>query len=381
MRIRDVIHGDIDINEDIFIDLIETKEFQRLRNIKQIGLSYVSFPTAEHSRFSHSIGVYHLATRMIEVLENKTNIDLDDNDCLSLRIACLLHDVGHGAFSHTSEEFFGFNHEQYSIDIIKSSDTQINQVLNKYNPNLIDTVVSFIKKDHPHNILNEILSGTVDVDRMDYLLRDSYFAGVKYGEVDIDRLFNVIDIKENQLVFHEKGLKAVEDFIMSRYNMFSQVYLNKKALAYEVLVREILAELKKLSTTNLAQLPNGVNKLLPFFNNQVSVKDYLLVDDMVFINLINDLANLDTYNYELDYVVMLAKAFVNKKITFKKEKANLKYSFNTSEYKKKIYNESVKIYTEDKQIKNLEDCSELTMFLKEKVAITMNSKEFYIKND
>ncbi len=381
MRIRDVIHGDIDINEDIFIDLIETKEFQRLRNIKQIGLSYVSFPTAEHSRFSHSIGVYHLATRMIEVLENKTNIDLDDSDCLSLRIACLLHDVGHGAFSHTSEEFFGFNHEQYSIDIIKSSDTQINQVLNKYNPNLIDTVVSFIKKDHPHNILNEILSGTVDVDRMDYLLRDSYFAGVKYGEVDIDRLFNVIDIKENQLVFHEKGLKAVEDFIMSRYNMFSQVYLNKKALAYEVLVREILAELKKLSTTNLAQLPNGVNKLLPFFNNQVSVKDYLLVDDMVFINLINDLANLDTYNYELDYVVMLAKAFVNKKITFKKEKANLKYSFNTSEYKKKIYNESVKIYTEDKQIKNLEDCSELTMFLKEKVAITMNSKEFYIKND
>ena len=381
MRIRDVIHGDIDINEDIFIDLIETKEFQRLRNIKQIGLSYVSFPTAEHSRFSHSIGVYHLATRMIEVLENKTNIDLDDSDCLSLRIACLLHDVGHGAFSHTSEEFFGFNHEQYSIDIIKSSDTQINQVLNKYNPNLIDTVVSFIKKDHPHNILNEILSGTVDVDRMDYLLRDSYFAGVKYGEVDIDRLFNVIDIKENQLVFHEKGLKAVEDFIMSRYNMFSQVYLNKKALAYEVLVREILAELKKLSTTNLAQLPNGVNKLLPFFNNQVSVKDYLLVDDMVFINLINDLANLDTYNYELDYVVMLAKAFVNKKITFKKEKANLKYSFNTSEYKKKIYNESVKIYTEDKQIKNLEDCSELTMFLKEKVEITMNSKEFYIKND
>ena len=381
MRIRDVIHGDIDINEDIFIDLIETKEFQRLRNIKQIGLSYVSFPTAEHSRFSHSIGVYHLATRMIEVLENKTNIDLDDSDCLSLRIACLLHDVGHGAFSHTSEEFFGFNHEQYSIDIIKSSDTQINQVLNKYNPNLIDTVVSFIKKDHPHNILNEILSGTVDVDRMDYLLRDSYFAGVKYGEVDIDRLFNVIDIKENQLVFHEKGLKAVEDFIMSRYNMFSQVYLNKKALAYEVLVREILAELKKLSTTNLAQLPNGVNKLLPFFNNQVSVKDYLLVDDMVFINLINDLANLDTYNYELDYVVMLAKAFVNKKITFKKEKANLKYSFNTSEYKKKIYKESVKINTEDKQIKNLEDCSELTMFLKEKVAITMNSKEFYIKND
>lgn len=381
MRIRDVIHGDIDINEDIFIDLIETKEFQRLRNIKQIGLSYVSFPTAEHSRFSHSIGVYHLATRMIDVLENKTNIDLDYSDCLSLRIACLLHDVGHGAFSHTSEEFFGFNHEQYSIDIIKSSDTQINQVLNKYNPNLIDTVVSFIKKDHPHNILNEILSGTVDVDRMDYLLRDSYFAGVKYGEVDIDRLFNVIDIKENQLVFHEKGLKAVEDFIMSRYNMFSQVYLNKKALAYEVLVREILAELKKLSTTNLAQLPNGVNKLLPFFNNQVSVKDYLLVDDMVFINLINDLANLDTYNYELDYVVMLAKAFVNKKITFKKEKANLKYSFNTSEYKKKIYNESVKIYTEDKQIKNLEDCSELTMFLKEKVEITMNSKEFYIKND
>ena len=381
MRIRDVIHGDIDINEDIFIDLIETKEFQRLRNIKQIGLSYVSFPTAEHSRFSHSIGVYHLGTRMIEVLENKTNIDLDDSDCLSLRIACLLHDVGHGAFSHTSEEFFGFNHEQYSIDIIKSSDTQINQVLNKYNPNLIDTVVSFIKKNHPHNILNEILSGTVDVDRMDYLLRDSYFAGVKYGEVDIDRLFNVIDIKENQLVFHEKGLKAVEDFIMSRYNMFSQVYLNKKALAYEVLVREILAELKKLSTTNLAQLPNGVNKLLPFFNNQVSVKDYLLVDDMVFINLINDLANLDTYNYELDYVVMLAKAFVNKKITFKKEKANLKYSFNTSEYKKKIYNESVKIYTEDKQIKNLEDCSELTMFLKEKVAITINSKEFYIKND
>lgn len=375
MNIRDAIHGDISIEEEVVKQLIETKEFQRLRNIKQLGLTYLAFPTTEHSRFMHSVGVYYLVTQLLDVLEAKTGQAFDVKERLALQIACLLHDLGHGPFSHTSEEFFGFNHEDYTIKIIEDKDTQVNQVLTNYDESIIEEVVSFIKKTHHNPVLNSILSGTIDVDRMDYLMRDSYFAGVSYGEIDIQRIFNVIDIKDNSIVFHEKGVKALEDIIISRYNMFSQVYLNKKALAYEVLVAEILGELRTLVDSQF-KLPYSIKKVLPFFDGNVSVKDYLLADDLVFLTLINDLANLED-NEQTNYVRFLSQAFVNKKIVFTKPD-NPIYTNKTGNYVKKVYNESVLIFTTSHDIIKLEEASKLTEFLSGALTIQSPPMEFYI---
>lgn len=375
MNIRDAIHGDISIEEEVIKQLIETKEFQRLRNIKQLGLSYLAFPTTEHSRFMHSVGVYYLVTQLLDVLEAKTGQAFEVKERLALQIACLLHDLGHGPFSHTSEEFFGFNHEDYTIKIIEDKDTQVNQVLTNYGESIIEEVVSFINKTHHNPVLNSILSGTIDVDRMDYLMRDSYFAGVSYGEIDIQRIFNVIDIKDNSIVFHEKGVKALEDIIISRYNMFSQVYLNKKALAYEVLVAEILSELRTLVDSQF-KLPYSIEKVLPFFDGNISVKDYLLADDLVFLTLINDLANLED-NEQTNYVRFLSQAFVNKKIVFTKPD-NPIYTNKTGNYVKKVYNESVLIYTTSHDIIKLEDASKLIEFLSGALTIQSPPMEFYI---
>lgn len=375
MNIRDAIHGDISIEEEVIKQLIETKEFQRLRNIKQLGLTYLAFPTTEHSRFMHSVGVYYLVTQLLDVLEAKTGQAFEVKDRLALQIACLLHDLGHGPFSHTSEEFFGFNHEDYTIKIIEDKDTEVNKVLTHYGESIIEEVVSFIEKTHHNPVLNSILSGTIDVDRMDYLMRDSYFAGVSYGEIDIQRIFNVIDIKDNSIVFHEKGVKALEDIIISRYNMFSQVYLNKKALAYEVLVAEILGELRTLVDSQF-KLPYSIEKVLPFFDGNISVKNYLLADDLVFLTLINDLANLED-NEQTNYVRFLSQAFVNKKIVFTKPD-NPIYTNKTGNYVKKVYNESVLIYTTSHDIIKLEDASKLTEFLSGALTIQSPPMEFYI---
>lgn len=375
MNIRDAIHGDISIEEEVIKQLIETKEFQRLRNIKQLGLTYLAFPTTEHSRFMHSVGVYYLVTQLLDVLEAKAGQAFEVKERLALQIACLLHDLGHGPFSHTSEEFFGFNHEDYTIKIIEDKDTEVNKVLTNYGESIIEEVVSFIKKTHHNPVLNSILSGTIDVDRMDYLMRDSYFSGVSYGEIDIQRIFNVIDIKDNSIVFHEKGVKALEDIIISRYNMFSQVYLNKKALAYEVLVAEILGELRTLVDSQF-KLPYSIEKVLPFFAGNISVKDYLLADDLVFLTLINDLANLED-NEQTNYVRFLSQAFVNKKIVFTKPD-NPIYTNKTGNYVKKVYNESVLIYTTSHDIIKLEDASKLTEFLSGALTIQSPPMEFYI---
>lgn len=375
MNIRDAIHGDISIEEEVIKQLIETKEFQRLRNIKQLGLTYLAFPTTEHSRFMHSVGVYYLVTQLLDVLEAKTGQVFEVKERVALQIACLLHDLGHGPFSHTSEEFFGFNHEDYTIKIIEDKDTEVNKVLTNYGESIIEEVVSFIKKTHHNPVLNSILSGTIDVDRMDYLMRDSYFSGVSYGEIDIQRIFNVIDIKDNSIVFHEKGVKALEDIIISRYNMFSQVYLNKKALAYEVLVAEILGELRTLVDSQF-KLPYSIEKVLPFFDGNISVKDYLLADDLVFLTLINDLANLED-NEQTNYVRFLSQAFVNKKIVFTKPD-NPIYTNKTGNYVKKVYNESVLIYTTSHDIIKLEDASKLIEFLSGALTIQSPPMEFYI---
>ncbi len=369
MVIRDVIHNDITITDLTIKKLIRTIEFQRLRKIKQLGLTYLIFPSAEHSRFSHSIGVYHLAKKTIELLGE--NYDFNQDDVDALLIASLLHDVGHGPMSHTSEDFFGFKHEQISIDLI-CGPTEINKILKQQCPHLIEPIVAYINKTHNNKILTGLLSGSIDVDRMDYLFRDSHHAGVTYGEFDYNRLMKIMTIHNDELVYLEKGIHTIEDFIMCRYHMFSQVYLNDKSIGYEFLAKQILARLKQLHESD-AIIKTDIELLKPFLNANIKIPDYVLMNDYIMFSIFESLA----LNEEDEKLKTLASAFIHNALGTVK-KSPLDIEIKTNSIFKKIYNESVMILCEDGAIKKLEEVSPLIKFIKEDLKIKHETRTFYV---
>ncbi len=372
MIIRDALYGDIEIYEEVVIELLSTYEFQRLRKIKQLGLTYFLFPTAEHTRYSHSVGVYHLSTKIVDVFEEKQGIKVDKNERLAFTIACLLHDIGHGAFSHTSEEVFKFHHEDYSIKIIEDENSDINKVLNKYCPDIISSISSFIKKDHENKMLVSAISSTVDIDRMDYLMRDSYFAGVVYGQFDVDRILKLIDVDNEQMVFLEKGVRTLEDFIMSRYHMFVQVYLNEKTIKYERVAIEILNRARELYDVGYL-FKTKISVIEPFLKGEVSVSEYIAVQDYYLLELIDRFAK----NEEDDMLRDLSKFFILQG-HFKEEGDDFKYHLKTNAMNKTLYNESVLIKMENGDIKPLEEISPLVNFLKEGMKISVDEMDVYL---
>ncbi len=371
MIIRDALYGDIDIKEQIIMDIISSYEFQRLRKVKQLGLTYLLFPSAEHTRFSHSVGVFHLASKVVDIIESKIGMQFDNDEKMAFVIACLLHDIGHGAFSHTSEEVFNLNHESYSIKIIEDKTTHINKILRAYNEDIIKQVTAFIKKKHDNKILVSAISSTIDIDRMDYLMRDSYFAGVVYGNFDVDRILTLIDIEDDQMVFLEKGVKTLEDFIMSRYYMFAQVYLNDKTIKYEAVAKAILKRAKKLYEEGYV-FSCDIMRLVPFMSGKKpSVQDYILMHDLYLLEL------FDAFRYEEDEeLCYLAYAFILQ--TPFKDKDTYEYKFKTDQINKVLYKETVKIKREDGSLVNLEDISPLVNFLKNDMLIKADAMDVYV---
>lgn len=216
--IRDSIHGDVFLT-DLEFDIIDTPEFQRLRRIKQLGTTYLVYPSANHTRFEHSIGACHLAGRIADRLA------LSDDEKRDIRIAAILHDIGHGPLSHSSEEllsrYLGLSHENITVDII--NDSNISKTLEK-NGIKPDTISRIISEDDGY--LSKIISSEFDVDRMDYLVRDAHHTGVAYGIIDLDRLINTLEISGNSLAVNERGLKAVEALLVARFLMIPTVYLH-----------------------------------------------------------------------------------------------------------------------------------------------------------
>ncbi len=371
MTIRDAIYGDIDIKEPVIKALISTYEFQRLRNIKQLGLTYFIFPTAEHTRYTHCIGVYHLSNQICDVLEKKANNKFNEGEKLAFYIASLLHDIGHGPFSHTAEEVFNLDHEEYSMLIIEDENTQINQVLKQYCPELIDDIIKFITKKHTNKVLVSAMGSTIDIDRMDYLMRDSYFAGVVYGNFDFQRLLNVIDIKNNQIVFHEKGIRTVEDFILARYQMFEQVYLNQKTIALEAVAKEILIHCRKLYQKNY-EFKTDISKLIPLLKGHPTVQEYIQVQDYNLLIIFNDfmLFEDDKILQKLAEFFILQKDFT--------EQSTTTYEIKTEDYDKILYYEPVLILKENGEVKKLEDVSKLINFMKNEMKILVKNKSYFV---
>lgn len=289
--LRDPIHNFIHVEDPIILDLINTPEFQRLRRVKQLGITSSVFHGAEHSRFGHSVGVYELARRITERFEQYYSDVWDPKERLLTLVAALLHDIGHGAFSHTFEHLFHTDHEAMTREII-TGDTEIHRVLAQVSPDFPNKVASVIAKTYENPQVVQLISSQIDVDRMDYLLRDAYFTGTKYGEFDIDRILRTMQPTPDGIAFDIAGMHAVEDYIVSRYQMYLQVYFHPVSRGMEVLLEHLLQraqELYRSNTTSEFAENDFVGPLLaPLFNDKkLTLSEYLKLDDNVFMTYIN----------------------------------------------------------------------------------------------
>ena len=300
---KDPVHRYVHVRDQVIWDLVKTKEFQRLRRIKQLGTLYLAFHSAEHSRFNHSLGVYEIVRRMIENFEEYP--EWDSSDRLLALSAALLHDLGHGPFSHTFEDIFHTDHEEYTKKIILE-DTEVNEVLSRVSPDFPREVAEVINKTHPNKLVISMISSQIDADRMDYLQRDPFYTGVSYGNFDMERILRVMRPSKDEVLIKESGMHAVEDYLMSRYQMYWQVYFHPVSRGGEVMLNLVMQRAKALykSDYSFKQQPTY---FIPFFNEAVTVHDYLRLDEMV-VNFY-----LQEWVHEEDEILSdLAGRFVNR---------------------------------------------------------------------
>ncbi|WP_279287841.1 HD domain-containing protein [Weissella viridescens] len=300
--LRDPVLNEIHVYDQVILDLIATPEFQRLRRVKQLGVTSEVFHGAEHSRFSHSLGVYEIARRierhLAQFYPTQTNTDglWNPEERLVLLCAALLHDLGHGAYSHTFEHIFNTDHEAYTQEIILSPTTQINAVLKQVAPHFPEKVAQVIAKTYPNPQVVQLISSQIDADRMDYLLRDAYFTGATYGEFDLARIIQTIHPYAGGIAFADKGMNAIEDYVVSRYQMYVQVYFHPVSRAMEVLLQHLLERAKSVFENHAERgLSNAFmpKALMPLFEGDITLDEYLMIDDSVMLAAISEWRNSD----------------------------------------------------------------------------------------
>ena len=306
---RDPVHTYIHVDHQVIYDLINTKEFQRLRRIKQLGTSGYTFHGGEHSRFSHCLGAYEIARRITKIFDEKYLQTWDNHESLLVMVTALLHDVGHGAYSHSFERLFETDHEEITRQIITSPETEMNRVLTQVSPDFPEKVASVINHTYPNKQVVQLISSQIDVDRMDYLLRDSFYTGASYGQFDLTRILRVIRPVENGIAFQRNGMHAVEDYVVSRYQMYMQVYFHPASRAMEVLLQNLLKRAKFLYEDQKDFFKLTSPNLLPFFEKRFSLQDYLALDDGVMNTYFQSwMTSPDTILSDL------AQRYVNRKV-------------------------------------------------------------------
>ena len=224
--INDPIYGFIHIPSTLVFDIIEHPYFQRLRRINQMALSYLVFPGAKHTRFEHVLGCVFLMQKTVEMLRFK-GVQISDKEAEGLYIAILLHDIGHGPFSHAMEHSIveGISHEEISLRFM--------QELNKVFNGKLETAIAMFQGTYPRKFMHQLISSQLDMDRADYLKRDSFYTGVAEGNINSERLISMLNVRNDELVVEEKGLYSVEKFLIARRLMYWQVYLHKTSVAAE----------------------------------------------------------------------------------------------------------------------------------------------------
>lgn len=303
--LNDPIYGFITIPNTLICDLIDHPYFQRLRRISQMGLSHLVYPGAHHTRFHHAIGSMHLMQKAIGNLQLK-GIEISEEEANALCIAILLHDIGHGAFSHALEQSIvtGIHHEAISLKFMEA--------LNEEFEGQLSLAITIFTQKYHRNFLYQLISSQLDMDRLDYLNRDSFYTGVAEGTISSERLIAMLNVKNDNLVIEEKGVYSVEKFIVARRLMYWQVYLHKTGLAAEKLLGKILKRAKEL--TSLGEKLPASKAFTYFLNHQITednftnktlktfaklddydvfsaIKEWISHDDMVLSKLSESLIN------------------------------------------------------------------------------------------
>jgi hypothetical protein len=278
--VNDPVHGFISIPDNILFKLIEHPYLQRLRRIKQLGLTSLVYPGAVHTRFQHTLGAFYLMGSAISVLRNKGHL-ISSDESTAAHAAILMHDIGHGPFSHALEQTLieNLNHEDISLLLMNR--------LNEHFKGQLSQAIEIFKGQTDKLFLHQLVSSQLDMDRLDYLKRDSFFSGVSEGIIGSDRIIKMLEIKNNQLVIEAKGIYSIEKFLVARRLMYWQVYLHKTALVAEKMLINALRRAKYLSLNNTkVTAPPFLSTFLKnrfcttdFLNNQRILDDFTMLDD------------------------------------------------------------------------------------------------------
>lgn len=303
---NDPIYGFITIPDTLIYDLVQHPYFQRLRRISQMGLSYLVYPGAHHTRFHHALGCMHIMQKAIEVLRFK-GVQINDDEENALCIAILLHDIGHGPFSHAMEHSIveNVNHEAISLRFMDKLNDEFNGKLS--------LAIQIFKGQYHRKFMYQLISSQLDMDRMDYLKRDSFYSGVAEGNVNADRLIQMMTVVDDNLVIEEKGIYSVEKFLMARRLMYWQAYLHKTSLVAELILTKVLKRAKEL--TNKGVILNCSDSLLFFMNNKISLEifDDSVLDKFSYLDDFDIISALKTWQNHDDFILStLSKMIINR---------------------------------------------------------------------
>ena len=311
---NDPIYGFITIPNTLIFDLIAHRYFQRLRRISQMGLSYLVYPGAHHTRFHHALGCLHLMQNAVRILRFK-KVEISNLEENGLYIAILLHDIGHGPFSHAMEHSIveNISHEAISLKFMEALNIEFEGEL--------DTAISMFKGEYPRKFFGQLISGQLDIDRSDYLKRDSFYTGVSEGNINSERLISMMNVIEDELVIEEKGIYSVEKFLMARRLMYWQVYLHKTSLVAEQMILRVLKRAKELTLINVNL--EASSALSFFMNNSCDITNFSTtsLDQFSLLDDYDVMSALKSWQFHNDFVLgNLSKMILNRtllKIKFK----------------------------------------------------------------
>ncbi|MBL8150451.1 MAG: HD domain-containing protein [Blastocatellia bacterium] len=314
-KYRDPVHNIISLDSDkrddfLLISLIDTAEFQRLRRIKQLGLALYTYQGAEHSRFTHSLGVMHIMTRVLDKLASENNISEETR--IAARAAALLHDIGHGPFSHVIEKATNIKHEDWTEKILTDKATEVNSILSDFDIALPEMLVDIYRHKADAIYASQLVSSQLDCDRFDYLLRDSLMTGAKYGNYDLEWIIHTLKLDpiSQKIYVSSKGLYAVEEYLQARFYMFRQVYFHHSLRAVENMLISILRRAVDLLQENRLQFViegNGLVKLLG--------KEPLTTDQFLALDDHDVMFHIKQWMREKDPILRdLCKRFINRRL-------------------------------------------------------------------
>jgi uncharacterized protein len=303
---NDPIYGFITIPNPLIYDLIQHPYFQRLRRISQMGLSYLVYPGAHHTRFHHALGCMHIMQKAIETLRFK-NVSISENEEHALLIAILLHDIGHGPFSHAMEHSIveNVNHEAISLLFM-------NQLNDEFDRKLA-LAIQIFKGDYHRKFMLQLISSQLDMDRMDYLKRDSFYTGVAEGNINSDRLIQMLNVVDDVLVVEEKAIYSIEKFLMARRLMYWQAYLHKTSLVAELILTKILKRAKEL--TEKGNQLNCSKPLQFFLKNKIELDtfDTSTLDLFAQLDDFDIISAIKEWQFEDDFILSsLSKMIINR---------------------------------------------------------------------